>query len=481
MRFICLFSVITLGIFAVTSCDKKDDDPVVGKSSEKQITSFMFDNLTPAVTAVIDQNLHTITAVVPAGTIINSMTPAVIFSDKATISPASGSTVDFTNPVIYTVTAEDLSTNTYVVTVTTDASEPEVLSGLISENRTLPNVNAGIDYIVDGWLNIDGNALLTIEPGVMIVFTSTNSGIGVGTDAGLKINGTLEMPVILTGPVNNNNKGAWYGIEFNSNRADNLMNFVQVINAGSTNGSRGAVTINSTAQLAITNTIIERSASTGLYIDDGKLTQFTGNTIKDCDNYPVEAENMMNLQSFNINNTFNGNTPDMVYVSNNPQLTENCIFKAIAVPYLVNGFASNANVVIEAGVVIKFKSQTIFDLFPSSKLTAIGSASAPIVMEGLESDAGYWGGIYLNSNRDNVINYLNISGGGYDAWNMRSNISMWDDTKLTISNSILSNSSGYGFQYSNFASLIHDNVTFQSCALGNVYDYDNDVVYTTLP
>ncbi len=479
-KIIYLFSVIILGIVALASCDKKDDDPDITKSTDKQIIGFRFDAFTPAVTATIDQNMHTITAVLPEGTNLTNLVPTVACSDKATVSPIPGTAVDFTNPVVYTVTAEDLTVNTYIVTITTLGSQVEVLSGELSENRTLPNVSSGIDYIIDGWLNIEGNALLTIEPGVKIVFANIYSGIKVGTNAGLKMSGTLEMPIILTGPVNNNNKGAWYGIEYNSNRADNVMNFVQIINAGAS-GSVGAVIINDNAQLKIANSIIDRSAQSGLFIYEGNLAEFNGNTIRDCDNFPIDADNMMNLQNLNANNAFIGNTNNMVNVNYSPQLEQNCIFKEITIPYLVNGFATNSNVVIEAGVNIKFKSQSIFDIYPSGKVSAIGTAQKPIIMEGLEGDAGYWGGIYLNSGRDNIISYCNISGGGYDTWNMRSNIAMWDNSKLTISNSVISNSTGYGFQYSSYITLSHSNVTFQTCALGNVYDYDNELVYVTLP
>jgi uncharacterized protein YjbI with pentapeptide repeats len=229
------------------------------------------------------------------------------------------------------------------------------------------------------------------------------------------------------------------------------------------------------------NCTVERSGTVGLFIYDGQLSVFEGNTIKDCNNYPIEADNMINLQNLNINNFMTGNEPNMVFVSSNPKLEENCIFRAITVPYLLDGFATNANVEIEAGVTIKFESQTIFDVFPGGKLTAIGTATAPITLEGLESDAGYWGGIYLNSARDNTLSYFNISGGGYDEWSMRSNIAMWDGAKLTITNSLISNSSGYGFQYADVGSLIHNNVIFLTCALGNVYDYNNDVIYVNLP
>ena len=45
------------------------------------------------------------------------MSPTIIISEKATISPSDNIAQDFTNPVVYTVKAEDGSTTTYIVTV----------------------------------------------------------------------------------------------------------------------------------------------------------------------------------------------------------------------------------------------------------------------------------------------------------------------------------------------------------------------------
>jgi hypothetical protein len=54
---------------------------------------------------------------VPYGTDVTSLTPVCDVSALATCSPVSGDTVDFTNPVNYTVTAQDGSARIYTVTV----------------------------------------------------------------------------------------------------------------------------------------------------------------------------------------------------------------------------------------------------------------------------------------------------------------------------------------------------------------------------
>lgn len=58
-----------------------------------------------------------ITVTVPFGTDVTSLVPTITISSKATISPLSEVAQDFTNPVIYTVMADNHSTKEYTVTV----------------------------------------------------------------------------------------------------------------------------------------------------------------------------------------------------------------------------------------------------------------------------------------------------------------------------------------------------------------------------
>jgi hypothetical protein len=87
----------------------------IALSSSKAITSFSF--TTPATTGTIDETGKTVSLAVPSATIVTALVPTVAVSPKATISPASGTAQDFTSPVNYTVTAEDGTTQVYVVSV----------------------------------------------------------------------------------------------------------------------------------------------------------------------------------------------------------------------------------------------------------------------------------------------------------------------------------------------------------------------------
>lgn len=85
-------------------------------SGEKKITAFEIDD----VEGTIDEGLKTISVVMPEGTDVTELTPEITVSEGATVNPASGVEQDFTNPVQYTVTAEDETTAVYTVTVTVE-------------------------------------------------------------------------------------------------------------------------------------------------------------------------------------------------------------------------------------------------------------------------------------------------------------------------------------------------------------------------
>ena len=91
--------------------------------NEKSILSFRFDALDDS--GVIDQIARTISFVLPAGTDVTQLVPTIVVSEGATVDPASSVAQDFTNPVTYTVTAQNGTTAVYTVTVVLEGGEVE--------------------------------------------------------------------------------------------------------------------------------------------------------------------------------------------------------------------------------------------------------------------------------------------------------------------------------------------------------------------
>lgn len=134
-------------------------------SSEADILSFSLDAQTGA--AVIDAGNGTISIEVEAGTDVTALSPDITISEDATISPAPGTAQDFTNPVTYTVTAEDLATTrdwTVTVTIAVGVETAEKAITLypnpVADRLYLNNLE-GIDRITVS--DITGSTILEME------------------------------------------------------------------------------------------------------------------------------------------------------------------------------------------------------------------------------------------------------------------------------------------------------------------------------
>ena len=118
--------------------DSPDFFSAVAHSSMKTITSFDFPGLSPEVVGVINETDHTISLSVPFDTDVTTLAPTIIISSFAIISPNNNEAQNFTNPVTYTVTAENGSTQNYIATVTiTPDSGPTLISAEVTSETTV--------------------------------------------------------------------------------------------------------------------------------------------------------------------------------------------------------------------------------------------------------------------------------------------------------------------------------------------------------
>ena len=108
--------------FAMDSQNQNDGYPVIGelekiKNYNAAITAFSLNGRL----GVIDQEAGTITVMLPYNTNLTALTPTIVMTDGASVTPEGAK--DFTEPVKYTVTSEDGSyAKVYTVKVQTAAS-----------------------------------------------------------------------------------------------------------------------------------------------------------------------------------------------------------------------------------------------------------------------------------------------------------------------------------------------------------------------
>ena len=94
--------------------------------------------------AVIDLINHTVTATVPYGMDVRTLTPTITLSEGATISPLTGVPQNFSTPVVYTVTASDGLTQSWTVTVN-QATPTNLARGKTATGTNFSNPSDAID------------------------------------------------------------------------------------------------------------------------------------------------------------------------------------------------------------------------------------------------------------------------------------------------------------------------------------------------
>lgn len=162
----------------------------VALNSSKAITGFKFiltNPTIPEVSGIIDETSHSITVIVPHETTFTSLVPTITYTG-ASISPGSGVAQNFTNPVTYTVTAADSSTQLYTVTVrdTARLTYNEGIGntgGLVPVGSTVYNAWSQVD-VYDNRYNLVGPI---IRDGIKQRFTNWNTkpdGSGIGYSPG---------------------------------------------------------------------------------------------------------------------------------------------------------------------------------------------------------------------------------------------------------------------------------------------------------
>ncbi len=138
-----LIPVVLFATFLM-SCSSDDSNPTTTPpdnnepevpvlSSAKSITSFKI----LGISASINETALTITLNIPSNSDLTMQSPEIEISPAATVSPASNTEQDFTDPVLYTVTAEDGSQVSYTATVTAgDCADESNITTFMHDGKT---------------------------------------------------------------------------------------------------------------------------------------------------------------------------------------------------------------------------------------------------------------------------------------------------------------------------------------------------------
>jgi len=162
--------IILTAVFSYSLGSCKKEEP--SKSNKKDILTFVLSEQSDS--AQIDNQNKKITISVKYNADLAKLKATITISDKATIQPVSGDTVDFSaSPVTYTVTAEDKSTQAWKVYVT---KSTEMDKKILTFSLTEQYAAAVIDDVNDSvhiTINPEGN-LAALTP---VITTSAGTTI----------------------------------------------------------------------------------------------------------------------------------------------------------------------------------------------------------------------------------------------------------------------------------------------------------------
>ena len=463
-----LLALITC--FLIIGCSKDGgDDTIV---DDEPVT------LVPKITSISPSSGAAGTEVTITGTNFSATSSENTISFNGTTANAKSATstqlvVDVPNnatsgTVSVTVDGKLANGPTFtVITAIASLCDQEV----IVENTTWEDVVPGddIDYVIQCAISVKGNALLTIEPGVIIAFEGEESGIFTSEGGGLKAMGTQTDPIQFIGTTEN--KGVWKGIYFGSNHPENAINYVTVMHAGRSasgqSGEKGGVQLSrgEDSKASITNCTIVNNDGYGLFItDQGNLNGFSNNSISNNEKAPI-ALFFNQLGALDNTSDFQGNVENFVEVRENEIEADAVQIPLVNVPYRFiesKKYSIRNALNIDAGNILEFVNGAGFRLGEQSSdcaattgsLNATGTMENPIMFQGVTPGKGTWLGIGFNSSSpNNKLIYCNISGGGsgkiYNAPTFGANITMQCESRVTIQNTSISDSGGHGI-------LMHD-------------------------
>jgi len=394
------------------------------------------------------------------------------------------------------------------------SDETVVLSNNISENTTLKDLGLQVDYIIKGGsykgshLVVNNNATLIIEPGVTIMFADKESGITVKEGATIKAEGTSNNHIKFIGA--NNKKGAWDRINIESSTS-NVLNYVEILNAGSQGYNYSAALTLYNGKVSISNSLIESSLTNGITLEqkNSELSVFENNIIKNCEKAPIytyHSAGCYGLRKMDNNNTFSGNKNNYIHIwddwSNNSTVNNMSLPHLNGFPwYFQSGLPVGTGAIqaieftIQPGAVLLMGENTALAVNKNSHLIAKGTAQKRIIIKGFGDNSGYWKGVQVESQTaGTILEYCDvINGGKRGDFEVRSGAIVLGtySTYFEIYNSTVSKSATNGlvFWYSSETSnpgfscyLKHSYVTFSGIG-GYVFTipFPDGLEYNALP
>lgn len=337
-----------------------------------------------------------------------------------------------------------------------DAVEPvEEISADITEDRTL---HADVLYRVTGEISV--TAALTIEPGTRIEFEES-TGFTFDSGSTVVAEGSGDAPIVFTGT--RESAGWWDGLWIRS--SESTLNTIEhtVVEYGGNEAFHGSTEpanvvvayTNGDAEVTLANTVVRHGGGHGIFVHrNGDLPGFAQNEITD--NAGPAVRVMANrVHRLDAASSFTGNGDDFVDVvgDTGAEVDGDATWESLDVPYRMDGETDvdGAALTIEPGAELAFRQGARLDVETNGALVAEGTEADSVVFTGTQETAGWWGGIFVQSDHpNNRLDHAVVAYGGSEALHSSTeaaNLTVGRtlrDAQVTIANSNLRHGGRYG-------------------------------------
>jgi len=337
-------------------------------------------------------------------------------------------------------------------------------------------LDLGVPYRVPG-MNVSdsvefaANTIFKVESGKTINVQGSSTG------GSLKITGTPERPVVVTGV--DPTAGSWGGISYNySNSANNVISNAVIEYGGSGNDGANVdatSTPSSPTRIAFNNVTLRNALNYGFAIDRGSIVSGFDSVVSSGNGAPGRV-NADLVGSLSGSTALTGNTVDQIIVTGSGMSTEQT-WPLHDVPYFMeDGISVSGGLTLTPGTRLIFDSGTELSVQRDAYLKAVGLPSAAIVFTGGEAVNGYWKGIHYQytPSAQNILDHTIVEYGGQGTAASDGNIEMnctgSSPARLQVSNTQITDSSSWGIELdANGCDLtLGANVTFARNASGDV-------------
>lgn len=325
----------------------------------------------------------------------------------------------------------DESEGTYLTVYQSTYASTETVTANIS--------NFGIPYKFTGLVKF--NKPLTILPGVELYFTRTAGMIVTGN---LNINGSASKPVSIDGLTGT--PGSWNGIYVKN--GNTLITYASILNAG----YRAIEGLTEPAALTVEGTFnmqhseVSGSIGIGIFLKDQATIQyaenFSGNTLQNNITSTIRLgfDDVHKIMENNTISAYSSNVPAIEVMDGKSDFLGTWKNLDAEIDYLIIedvSLRATKTMVIESGSDLRFTSGTAFNILGS--LDASG-----VSFSGAEQTSGYWEGIIVSTDNHVILDNCILRDGGGGATDKANIVIQPIAVSVTITNSSITNSAGYG-------------------------------------